>query len=176
MNYNDIRALKEVCGVLTERYVIDIIEENNKLKNKIKELKKYEKPKIKASFYSKTDREGIYSDDYDIWNTNFCNDITKIVKNFVDSYYLIKNNPYGEFKELFFDTTYCDIIDCFTKYFTIISGNKSWANRICDTYLMSIGYFLNENLNLENDKRNLEECMILTFDNIISHIISFELE
>ena len=101
MNYNDIRALKEVCGVLTERYVIDIIEENNKLKNKIKELKKYEKPKIKASFYSKTDREGIYSDDYDIWNTNFCNDITKIVRNFVDSYYLIKNNPYGEFKELF---------------------------------------------------------------------------
>ena len=65
MNYNDIRALKEVCGVLTERYVIDIIEENNKLKKKIKELKKYEKPKIKASFYSKTDREGIYSDDYD---------------------------------------------------------------------------------------------------------------
>ena len=41
---------------------------------------------------------------------------------------------------------------------------------------MSIGYFLNENLNLENDKKNLEECMILTFDNIISHIISFELE
>ncbi len=176
MDYKDIKSLKEVCGVLTERYVIDIIKENNKLKNKIKELKKYEKPKIKHIFLENNKGDGIYSDEYDIWNTSFCNDITKIVKKFVDSYYLIKNNPYGEFKELFFDTTYCDIIDCFIKYFTIITDNKYWATRICDTYLTPIGYFLNENLNLENDKNNLEECMILTFDNIISHIISFELE
>ena len=98
MNYKDIKSLKEVCGVLTERYVLDVIEENNKLKNKIKELKRYEKPKIKQIFLDNNKGDGIYNDEYDIWNINFCNDITKIVKRFVDSYYLIKNNPYGEFK------------------------------------------------------------------------------
>ena len=29
---------------------------------------------------------------------------------------------------------------------------------------------------LENDKKKLKECLLLTFDNLISHIISFELE
>ena len=176
MDYKDIKSLKEVCGVLTERYVIDIIEENNKLKNKIKELKKYEKPKIKQIFLSSNKCDGIYSNEYDNWYKNFYNNIDSLVNKFINDYHLIKTNNYSEFNELFFDTSYCDIIDCFINYFTLFSDNKYWATRICDTYLTPIGFFLNENTNLENDKDNLKSCILLTFDNIISHIINFELE
>tara|TARA_B100000242_G_C42878760_1_gene407737 strand:+ start:134 stop:667 length:534 start_codon:yes stop_codon:yes gene_type:complete len=176
MEFNDIKSLKEVCGILTERYVLDIINENNKLKNKINELKAYEKPKIIELFKNNNNEHKLCNNEYTKWYNDLFHDTNKLVNKFIDDYYEVKTNDYSEFKELFFDTSYCDIIDCFIDYFTIISNNKHWANRICDIYLTPIGYFLNENLNLENDKKKLKECLLLTFDNLISHIISFELE
>lgn len=176
MNYKDINSLKEVCDILSEKYIKDIIEENIKLKNKINELIRYKKPKIKDLFFNSDNNNSIGSKEYNNWCKNFNNDISILVDKFVSDYFLIKTDYYSEPKDLFFDTSYCDIIDCFIYYYTVLTGNKYWATRICDTYLTPIGFFLNENTNLENDKENLKTCIILTLNNIISHIISFELE
>ena len=191
MNYKDINSLKEVCGILSEKYLLDIVEENNKLKNKINELISYKKPKIKDLFLN-NDKDNNNNDkdnnkdnnndntignkEYNNWCKNFYNDICVLVDKFVNDYHLMKIDNDPEFKELFYDTSYCDIIDCFIYYFTVLTGNKYWATRISDTYLTSIGFFLNENTNLENDKENFKTCIILALNNIISHIISFELE
>ena len=184
MNYKDINSLKEVCGILSEKFLLDIVEENNKLKNKINELISYKKPKIKDLFLN-NDKDNnkdnnnyniIGNKEYNNWCKNFYNDICVLVDKFVNDYHLMKIDNDPEFKELFYDTSYCDIIDCFIYYFTVLTGNKYWATRISDTYLTSIGFFLNENTNLENDKENFKNCIILALNNIISHIISFELE
>ena len=42
MNNEDIKSLAHVCGILTERHVLDVMEENKRLKEQISELKKYE--------------------------------------------------------------------------------------------------------------------------------------
>lgn len=177
MNYNDIVNLKKVCGVLTEQYVLDVIEENNKLKDKIKKLKQYERPRIDSSFLNNNiNPEDYRTTKYDKWRLNFSTELTGLVVNFTEEYYIFKKNQFRNFREIFFDTNFCLIMDCFKKYFTIITNNKHWAKKITEVYLTSIALFLNENLNIEDDKKNLEECLLLTLDNIISEIIIFELD
>lgn len=177
MNNEDIKSLAHVCGILTERHILEVIEENKRLKEQINELKKYEKPKINKEYLNMESNFKIYDNKkYIKWRKDFTREISILVIEFCNNYITFKRDLYNHSKDIFFDTNFCLIIDCFINYFEKISKNIEWAKRISNLYLTSIAFFLSENLKLEKNQSNLEHCLLLTLDNIIFDIIIFELE
>ena len=149
MDFESILALKKVCNLFTEQYVIDTNEKNKKLKDEIIKLKyQSEKPKNIFNYHHNTPKcKGLKCIDKKcidihknshIWHNLFDKELILLIGSFVDYY-----DNLNELQGIWIDTNFFQIQECFINNFSIISNNYAWSHRICIQYLDPVAITLN---------------------------------